>query len=181
LLIITFEFAPRDEALEWARELIESDRFREHRVIILTHSFLNTPGERIKKEGYKLTPCNWAEDVWQKLIYPSKNICLVLSGHSGETPVIDDINNVNYQPTCSYRVDKSADGRDIPQMMFNAQQADGSWHGNGGDGWLRILEFMPDGKTIGVRTFSPLFAISPITKHLAWRTDSYDQYKIVIK
>lgn len=46
-------------------------------------------------------------------------------------------------------------------MMFNAQTADGQWHGNGGDCWLRIMEFMPDGKTIKIKTFSPLFALSP--------------------
>ena len=65
-------------------------------------------------------------------------------------------------------------------MMFNAQTADGQWFGNGGDGWLRILEFKPDGKTIGVRTFSPLFALSPLTEKLAWRTASYDQFDVVI-
>ena len=27
-------------------------------------------------------------------------------------------------------------------MMFNAQTEGGGWHGNGGDGWLRIMEFM---------------------------------------
>ena len=40
-------------------------------------------------------------------------------------------------------------------MMFNAQTADKQWFGNGGDGWLRIMEFMPDGKTIKIKTFSP--------------------------
>lgn len=63
-------------------------------------------------------------------------------------------------------------------MMFNAQTADGEWAGNGGDGWLRILEFEPDGHTIGVRTFSPLFAVSKITCDKAWRTASYDQFTI---
>ena len=55
-------------------------------------------------------------------------------------------------------------------MMFNAQIADGQWHGNGGDCWLRLMEFLPDGKTISVRTFSPLFALSPTTFDKAWRT-----------
>lgn len=52
---------------------------------------------------------------------------------------------------------------------------------NEGDCWLRILEFKPDGKTIGVRTFSPLFALSKLTKHLAWRTADYDQFEIVLE
>lgn len=58
LLVIAFEFAPRDETLEWARQLIESEAYRNHRVIILTHSFLATDGSRIEKEGYKLSPRN---------------------------------------------------------------------------------------------------------------------------
>ena len=35
-----------------------------------------------------------------------------------------------------------------------------------GDGWLRIMEFMPDGKTIKIKTFSPFFAISPQQKNM---------------
>ena len=182
ILVITFEFAPRDEAVEWAKQLTESEAYKDHKVIILTHSWLDTAGNRIAKEGYTLSPCNWAEAVWQKLVYPSKNICLVLCGHTGAAPKIaGDVAATNFKPTSSYRVDKAADGRNIPQMMFNSQQGDGDWNGNGGDCWLRILEFKPDGKTISVRTFSPMFALSKLTQHLAWRTAEYDQYDIVIE
>ena len=181
LLVISFEFAPRDEALDWARQLIESKRFAEHKVIVLTHSFLATNGDRIVKEGYQLTPCNWPQAVWEKLVYPSKNICMVLCGHTGNPPKMGDITEIDYQPTTSYRVDKAADGRNVVQMMFNSQNGDGSWNGNGGDCWLRILEFKPDGKTIGVRTFSPLFALSRLTQHLSWRTAPYDQFEIVLE
>lgn len=180
LLIISFEFAPRDEALDWARQLIESKRFENHKVFILIHSFLDTKGNRIESEGYKLTPRNWAQAVWDKLIYPSKNIYMVLCGHTGNTPNMDDINNINYKPSSALRTDKASDGRNVVQMMFNSQQGDGNWNGNGGDCWLRILEFKPDGKTIGVRTFSPLFALSKRTQHLAWRTADYDQFEVII-
>ena len=53
--------------------------------------------------------------------------------------------------------------------------------GNGGDGWLRILEFLPDGKTVKVRTYSPLFGISKLTRHLANRTAPYDQFDFSIE
>ncbi|MBQ3582135.1 MAG: metallophosphoesterase [Alistipes sp.] len=182
LLVITMEFAPRDEAIAWAKTLTEEEKYKNHKVIILVHSWLDTAGNRIKNEGYTLRPCNWAEAVWEKLVYPSKNIVMVLCGHTGAAPKIEgDVASTNFKPTSSYRVDKAADGRDIPQMMFNSQQGDGDWNGNGGDCWLRILEFKPDGKTISVRTFSPMFAISRLTQHLAWRTAEYDQFDIVIK
>jgi len=59
-------------------------------------------------------------------------------------------------------------------MTFNAQALGGGWHGNGGDGWLRLLEFQ--GNRVSVRTFSPLFAISPSTRPLAWGTEAYQSF-----
>ena len=63
-------------------------------------------------------------------------------------------------------------------MMFNIQYLGG---GNGGDGWLRLLEFLPDGKTIKASTYSPLFGISPMTKHLAHQTDPFCQFEMVVE
>lgn len=173
LLIVSLEFAPRDEAIEWVKTITEKPKYKDHKVILLTHSYLAWNGKRHEKEGYKIYPANYGEAIWQKLVYPSSNICMVICGHECEIAPFKD--NV------SFRVDKNAAGKEIPQMMFNAQTADGFWHGNGGDGWLRIMEFMPDGQTIKIKTFSPLFAISPTTADKSWRTESYDQFDITIK
>ena len=81
----------------------------------------------------------------------------------------------------AYRCDRNAAGKNVHQMMFNVQTLGGGWEGNGGDGWLRILEFMPDGKTIKVRTYSPLFGISATTKQFAHRTGKIDQFDIVVE
>ena len=116
---------------------------------------------------------NYGEAIWQKLVYPSSNICMVICGHECEI--------ADYKGNVSFRTDKNSTGKNVAQMMFNAQTADGQWHGNGGDCWLRIMEFMPDGKTIKIKTFSPLFALSPLTSEKAWRTDSYDQFDITIE
>lgn len=173
ILVVSLEFAPRDEAIEWARRVTGSEKYKDHAVILLTHSFLDYKGERFVKENYRVTPANYGEAIWQKLVYPSKNIRLVVCGHEC---VIGD-----YKENVSFRTDKNAAGKTVSQMMFNAQTADGQWHGNGGDCWLRILEFMPDGKTVSVRTFSPLFALSPLTADKAWRNEAYDRFDIVIE
>ncbi|WP_455639908.1 metallophosphoesterase [Parabacteroides sp.] len=173
ILVISLEFAPRDEAIAWAKKVTEKPKYKDHKVILLTHSYLTWDGKRHVKENYKVSPANYGEAIWQKLVYPSSNICMVLCGHECEI--------AGYKDNVSFRIDKNAAGKEIPQMMFNAQTADGQWHGNGGDGWLRILEFMPDGQTIQVKTFSPLFALSPLTSDKAWRTESYDQFDITIK
>ena len=66
-------------------------------------------------------------------------------------------------------------------MMFNPQFISGALGGNGGDGWLRILEFKPDGKTISVRTYSPVFAFSQKTEHLSWEKSPEHRFDIVIE
>ena len=173
MLVIVTEFAPRDEVLEWAKDLCASDKYKDHKVIYMTHSLLRQrSAEYTDNESYKITPRNWGKQVWEKLIYPSSNIVLALCGHTGCPGDFED--------SVAYRVDKNTAGRDVHQMMFNVQILGGGWEGNGGDGWLRILEFMPEGKTIKVKTYSPLFGISDATKHLAHRTAPYDQFDMVV-
>ncbi len=180
ILVIAFEFAPRDEALEWARNLIESDRYRDDRVIILTHSMLHSDNRIVENERYLLSPRNWPRQVWDKLIAPSRNIDLVLCGHTGTPPEFPadatTPDQIDYSSNSAFRIEPAADGRPVPMMMFNSQTGDGEWFGNGGDCWLRILEFLPDGETVSVRTFSPLFAQSKLTRHMAWRDNPGDRF-----
>lgn len=173
LLIIATEFAPRDEVLDWAKELVGNEKYINHTVVLLTHSYLDWEGNRIESEPYLVSPANYGEAIWQKLVYPSCNIRLVVCGHW----CLDDDHRYNV----GQRIDKNQAGKNVFQMMFNAQTAGGGWNGNGGDGWLRYLEFMPDGKTIHVKTYSPLFGISPTTNQFAWRTDSWDEFDIVLE
>lgn len=173
ILVIVTEFAPRDEVLEWAKKLCANKKYKNHKVIFMTHSLLKErTAEYTDNSSYRIAPCNWGKAVWEKLIYPSENIVFALCGHTGKPG--------DYEDSIAYRVDKNSAGRKVHQMMFNVQILGGGWEGNGGDGWLRILEFLPDGQTIKVRTYSPLFGISPLTKHLARRTEPYDQFEMII-
>ena len=107
------------------------------------------------------------------------NIRLVICGHTGAPANTGNVED-DFRMSTAYRVDRNTAGKDVHQMMFNVQTLGGGWEGNGGDGWIRILEFMPDGRTVKVRTYSPLFGISPSTRHLAHRTAPYDQFDMVI-
>lgn len=173
ILIITIEFAPRNEVLEWAKNLAADKKYENHKVFVLTHSYLNADGTVIEKEGYEVSPANYGKAIWEKLLYPSKNIRMLICGHAC---VIGD-----FQANVGQRTDKNVAGKNVFQMMFNAQTAGGGWNGNGGDGWLRIMEFLPDGKTIKVKTYSPLFGISPTTEKYAWRTEKWDEFDVVIE
>jgi len=180
ILVISTEFFPSEGAVEWARKTINSNKYANDIVIYLTHSYLvertaeYTPHEdrffiSSEAEGHYS-----GKDLWEKFISKEDNIRLVLCGHTGK-PTGD------LEDSIAWRVDKNESGKNVYQMMFNNQMLGGGWQGNGGDGWLRILEFKPDGKTVGVKTYSPLFGISPETKHLAHRTAPYDQFEFTIE
>ena len=57
----------------------------------------------------------------------------------------------------------------------------GGFSGNGGDGWLRLLEFMPDRKTIKATTFSPFFFGSTSTRRQAWKTDERNCFTFTLE
>jgi hypothetical protein len=171
-LIVSLEFNARDTIVEQARDLIARPEYAEHRGIILTHSYMKPMSEGnalIEKEGYPLKDVNHGKALWEKLIEPSTNLEMLFCGHIGGTQ--------NFTQNVGYRNDKNKAGKEVHQMVFNAQTAGGGWHGNGGDGWLRILEFMPDKKTVVVKTFSPYFAFSPTSIHQAWRNETYDNFR----
>ena len=182
LLVIGTEWAPRDEVLEWAKGLCDSEKYQNHTVIFLTHSLLRgKTAKYTNNESYKIQPRNYGQEIWDKLLYPAKNIRLAVCGHTGH-PAADDGkepgSSYDHEVNNAYRCDKNAAGKDVHQMMFNVQYLGG---GNGGDGWIRLLEFMPDGKTIKASTYSILFGISPMTKHLAHQTDPFCQFDMVVE
>lgn len=167
-LFMNLEFAPRDTVLQWAKNVVKQEKYKNHTVALLTHSYLNAKNEQIEKENYPITDGNYGKAIWEKLVQPSKNIQLVFSGHIGGAN--------DFKAHVGFKTDKNSANKKVNQMTFNAQAMGGGWHGNGGDGWLRILEFLPDGKTVNVHTFSPYFAASPSTKHLAWSKEKFNDF-----
>jgi hypothetical protein len=178
-LFLCLEFAPRDTVVSWAAKIAAMEEYKHHRIILLTHAYLNSKSERTKgdvnvtcynpyavngvitKRRQKLPDANNGEDIWKKLVQPASNIELVVCGHIS----VD-----------GYRTDANAAGKTVHQMLFDTQSVGGGHQGNGGDGWLRILEFLPDGKTVHVKTFSPLFAISPTTQQFAVKKDPANDF-----
>lgn len=182
-LFITAEYAPRDTVVTWVKNVAALEQYKNHRVILSTHEWLNAKDQRtngdnswlwwepynVKNEiqkgpRIKLPAANNGQEFWEKAVQPSSNIEMVLCGHiSGE----------------GYRKDKNKAGKEVHQILFDAQSMGGGHReGNGGDGWLRILEFFPDGKTVKIKTFSPLFGSSPTTRQFAWKKDARNEYTI---
>lgn len=166
-LIFSLEFIPRDTVVQQAIKIVQQEKYINHRGIILTHSYMESDHTLCKKENYRLKDVTNGEMLWQKLIAPSTNIEMVFCGHKA---------GKSHREHVGYRVDKNAGNKNVNQILFNAQWEGGGPNGNGGDGWIRIFEFFPDKKTVIVRTYSPLFAISPTTVDKAFRTEDYDQF-----
>ena len=169
-LVITLQFAPTDADLKWAKSVADNPRFANHIGIVLTHSYLLGSGLRLQKENYILSKQggNPGEGIFQKLVYPAKNIRMVICGHVCKPD--------SWPHAVGFSMDKNSSGKSVAQIAFNTQAIGGGFSGNGGDGWLRLLEFMPDRKTVKATTFSPLFYSSPSTRHLAWKTDARNEF-----
>ncbi|MGV0919303.1 metallophosphoesterase [Empedobacter falsenii] len=183
-LFLTLEYAPTNNTIDWANKIVKLEQYKNHQIVMMTHAYLGRDDKRLakdetwiifepysinnkiqKSERIKLPNSNNGEQIWQKLVKSTSNMQLVLSGHiSGE----------------GYKQDKNEAGKSVHQILFDAQSMGGGHNGNGGDGWLRILEFYPDNKTIKVKTFSPLFGISPTTQEHAWKKDQRNEYVITL-
>ncbi len=173
-LVFSLAFAPTDADLAWAKKIADQPRFADHIGIVLTHSYILGNGKRIQKENYALSKAggNAGEDIFKKLVFPAKNIRMVISGHVCKFE--------DWDASVGFSVDKNCIGKTVSQMVFNTQAIGGGFSGNGGDGWLRLLEFMPDGKTVKATTFSPFFGASPSTFHLAWKNDPRNCFTFTI-
>lgn len=175
LLILSLEWAPRKAVVDWARALLARPRYAGHLGVLLTHCYLNDnnlrDGQDENRRGKPGNP-HWygtgkagdthdGEDLWKALVKDAPQIQLVLNGHVMGAHV-------------GYRADQAAAGHTVHQMLFNAQGFGGGSYekGNGGDGWMRLLTFEPDGKTLSVRTFSPMkldAGQTPWWDHPRWR------------
>ena len=77
-LVISLRFLPEDEHLAWAKEIVDDPKYANHFVILLTHYYLYRDGSLKAKDS---GGGNAALAIYNKLVKPSKNIRMVISGH----------------------------------------------------------------------------------------------------
>ncbi|MBN2652506.1 MAG: metallophosphoesterase [Spirochaetales bacterium] len=171
--ILSLEFAPRKAAVEWGDAML--DGVDDDSVgIFLTHSYLSSD----LLDNVPLSPENYAvksdatpgKALWKNFVQDGDKVDFIFCGHVADNEGIDG--------QVGFRQDLNADGDVVSQMMFNAQR-NGGWHGTGGDGWLRLLEFLPDGKSVIVRTYSPVLEKDP-SRGESFRTSPIDYFSIKI-
>ena len=177
ILAVALEFYPREAAVEWAKEIFARPEYRDHFGIVVTHSFIrgyNKESAHIEKESYGFCKeGNSGRQLWEKLVKPSANIRMVMCG---QVAAADDMDG-----RTGFRVDPNDSGKPVYQILFDTQAMGGGWEGNGGDGWIQLLEFNRDLTHVYVRTFSPLMAISPASRDKQWYRDDKREFEFDIE
>ncbi len=139
-LFIGFDFAPTDEHLKWAEDIIVSHP--NHNVIISTHGYSDANKGRLGKNSdyspslYSST-YNDGEDIWNELVSKHENIVMVISGHISCNGV-----NVN-----QVEGDK---GNVVTEILINPQGMDAQLKTSA----VALLCFSEDGSNVQVEYYS---------------------------
>ncbi|MBN2216574.1 MAG: metallophosphoesterase [Pirellulales bacterium] len=163
-LVIGLEWGPRDEALAWAGRILK--KHSDHRALVFTHAYLYEDSTRYdwaaKGDSQRNNPhrfgiaggTNDGEEMWNKLIKKHPNVFLVMNGHIPGDGL-------------GFQISRADDGHPVAEMAVDYQRLE-----LGGAGRLRLLEFLPDGKTVQVRSYSPLYD--------RYETDPQNQFRFRI-
>jgi hypothetical protein len=154
-LVIALEFGPRDAALAWADDLLKTHA--DLPAIIVTHAYLYHDGtryDRVARPEQEFSPyayfsgappppgtVNDGEDMWRKLVEGNDNVGFVICGHVFNRATGD---------AAASLTSTRASGRRVHQVVANYQET-----ANGGDGFLRVMQFIPDPGEVRVFTYSP--------------------------
>ena len=126
--------------LSWASEVI--DQYPSRRIIVSTHEYVHGYGY------YSHSRSEIGDQIWGKLVKPhADQIFLVLSGHYENQE----------------RITSLEDGYFVHQLLSDYQNKP-----NGGNGWLRIIEFSGINSEISIKTYSPYLN--------QYKTDSNSQF-----
>jgi hypothetical protein len=165
IMVVTIDISAGDDVVAWANDVITQNP--DHRVILDTHAYLYDGGERFNNAPDPEHPGQTfdqsrddllrvgvqgeavyngaayggqdAETLWNTLVKLHRNVSLFLSGHQFE-----DFDQFKYH------LENGDNGNRVYELLVDPQNM-----ANGGNGWIRLLEFDPDGTTIHVKTYSP--------------------------
>jgi len=167
-LVLSLEWGPRNSSVAWANQIVTN--YPNRKVILITHAYMYFDDTRYNWYA-KGTAQSWnpytygsasdpggtndGEDLWTKLVKIHPNFVMVFNGH-----VLNDGLG---------RLSSTNDfGSVVHQMLVNYQMK-----ALGGEAFLRLVEFLPDGKTVQVKAFSPLYG--------TYKTDPQNQFILTLQ
>jgi hypothetical protein len=155
-MIITLEWRTPPEVFEWANRIVASHK--ESRVIVLLNNYLSHDNKRHSLVEY----------IWQDFIRRHKNIFLVLSGNGKQyTPEAGLL--ADYGDGAGRLTSRGIHGNPVHQVLANYEMLK-----QGGNGWLRLMRFIPLENKIEVTAWSPWLQQSAADVNepmIYWRSD----------
>jgi hypothetical protein len=126
-VIVHLQFCPPVAAVTWASSVLQAHPNRIG--IMTTHGYLDGAAQRT------VGGCASTQYLWDGLAVPNPNLHFMLSGHVHTESRRTDI----------------VHGHPVYQMLADYQDRPPT----GGEGWLRILRFVPSDNKVYVQTYSP--------------------------
>jgi hypothetical protein len=162
--------------------MVSQRKYRKHTAVLVTHAYLYHDDTRFdwaakgtaqegSPSGYGTAldgGSNDGELLWQQLVRRQPTFQMVLCGHVTGTK--EELMALGDRAEVGYRLSVGNSGNRVHQLLFNAQR-----RGDAGDGWLRLMEFDADRRTVTVKTYSPWLDARGLA---AWRTDADDYFVI---
>jgi hypothetical protein len=139
MLIFSLEWEPRPATVAWANQVAAMPEYADYTAAMVTHGYLL--GNNTRYQGSRVPEDHSGEELWQAFVRQHENMEMVFNGHHGGDGA-------------GYLASTGLEGNTVHQMFLNTQ-----FETHGGDGWIRLLEFLEDGVTVRVRTYSPLWNI----------------------
>ena len=152
MLVFSLEFGPRQEVVDWANSIASQDQYKDHTAVLSTHAYMDLVSQG-GRDSSRWNPHAYGvdvhdgEDLWDELVGVNGNFEMTFNGHY--------IGAVDRQESVGI------DGNTVYEMVHNRQ---GETYG-----YLRLLEFLDDGKTIQVRTYCT---------NGTWLTDPANEFQI---
>jgi hypothetical protein len=154
MLVFSLEWGPRQQVVNWANQIAALPEYAGHTAVLVTHAYMyhdetrydwarNLDADPTNNQGGNpysyptASDTNDGEDLWQELVKRYEPFEMTFNGHVGGDGL-------------GYLASTGDHGNTVYQMLLNTQ-----FEANGGNGWIRLLEFLNDGTTVRVRTYSP--------------------------
>jgi len=125
-VIVHLDFCPSAAVLSWADSILK--QYPNRIGMMTTHAYLGLGGVR------NTHVCGATQYIWDGLAVPNPNLHFMLSGHVSGEARRSDVQN----------------GHPVHQLLADYQDRT-----SGGQGWLRILRFVPADNKVYVQTYSP--------------------------
>lgn len=152
-MVLNLEYAPRQQTLCWANNLLKKAEHANKKVIIATHANVTHDAKFGGKPKLDFVAHGASgSEMWNGLTSRHSNIIMVLNGHVGDSERMEkkgNQKNVVEQILTDYQFEKPCNADKLGSCTNHCAHVV-----DAGNGWLRILTFYPKENRVNVNTVS---------------------------